>query len=63
MAKLKRPVPLQQYTVATMAEVGLELGVTAQRISQIEKVALAKMRREFERLGFRKRAGKRGKKR
>jgi hypothetical protein len=33
----------------TMAEVGLALGISAQRVSQIEKSAMAKIAREFER--------------
>lgn len=50
MPRLKREVPLERYTVMTMAEVGQRLGITAQRVSQIEKVAMQKLRVEFNRL-------------
>jgi DNA-directed RNA polymerase sigma subunit (sigma70/sigma32) len=45
----KRDVPIDRYVVRTMAEVGEELGITAQRVSQIEKSAFAKIKKEFER--------------
>jgi hypothetical protein len=39
----KRPIPLERLTVMTMAEVGARLGITAQRVSQLEKSAFRKI--------------------
>jgi DNA-directed RNA polymerase sigma subunit (sigma70/sigma32) len=47
MPRTKREVPIERYTVMTMAEVGRALGVTPQRVSQIEKSALRKIRLAF----------------
>lgn len=47
MPRPKRDIPIERLTTATLEEVARELGVSAMRVCQIEKVALAKLRAAF----------------
>jgi len=50
MPRLKKTVSAETYAARTMAEVARELGVTPQRVSQLERSALAKLRAAFSEL-------------
>lgn len=54
MPRPKREVPLDRYTVMTMKEVAKVLGVTAQRVSQIEKSAMRKIEAAFRGMRIRR---------
>lgn len=59
MSRTKRDIPIDRYTVKTLAEVGAELGISAMRVWQIERKAMEKLRKEFKVLrdtGFQERS-------
>lgn len=45
-------LPIERYVVMSQAEVGRRLGLSAMRICQIERTALAKLRTEFKKAGI-----------
>jgi RNA polymerase nonessential primary-like sigma factor len=49
---LERRFGLQGHEKATLAEVGLEVGVTRERVRQIEAEALSKLRKVMKRAGY-----------
>lgn len=44
MPRQRKATPVERLTAATLEEIAKELGVSAMRVCQIEKVALAKLR-------------------
>lgn len=47
MPRPKRDIPIERLTAATLEEIARELGVSAMRVCQIERLALKKLEREF----------------
>ena len=53
MSRTRADAKKEQLTVMTQKEVARILGLTTMRVCQIEREALAKLRREFQRLKVR----------
>ena len=51
-AVVERRFGLHGYAVSTLEEVGLEIGVTRERVRQIQMDALKKLKRILEHEGF-----------
>lgn len=53
MNQPKKPRAKMTYGVVTLEEIAKELGVSRERVRQIEKSALAKLKANFEQRGYR----------
>lgn len=47
MPRKKKSVPIERYTVKTLAEVGREMGISAMRVQQLQDSAFKKIRSGF----------------
>lgn len=52
MPRPKRAVPIDRYVVMTQAQVGAKLGLSAMRVSQLERSAFKKIRAAFKEQGY-----------